>query len=227
MPAAPDPEKEEQERHWQAVEFRAAVDSGDTQKVDEMLGEGLHANQKMMDGAHWSVLMLAANAGRTDLVTKFTAKPGGRYPKVEDDDPQGNQAIMLAALKGETDICKILLEKRADPNSSNADGETPLMMASAMGHASCVELLLEAGSQPDSEDNNRMSAIRKASRWGHTECVRKLLPRVKDDPRERYHCQLFAKLYDHAELKELLDPKTKSGEAIKDGEGTGEAVVAT
>eukprot|EP00971_Amphidinium_carterae_P294306 5843595-Amphidinium_carterae.1 len=35
--------------HWQAVEFRAAVDSGDAQKVEEMLGEGLHANHKMTE----------------------------------------------------------------------------------------------------------------------------------------------------------------------------------
>mmetsp|Transcript_8243 Transcript_8243/g.18441 ORF Transcript_8243/g.18441 Transcript_8243/m.18441 type:complete len:218 (+) Transcript_8243:141-794(+) len=213
MPAPADPEKEEQARHWQAVEFRAAVESGDAEKVDEMIGEGISTNHKMTDGAHWTVLMLAANSGRTELVTKFTAKPGGRYPKVEDDDPQGNQAIMLASLQGEMDVCKILLEKRADPNASNADGETPLMMASAMGHTECVDLLLEAGANPDAEDINKMSAIRKASRWGRTDVVRKLLLKVKDDPRERYHCLLFAKLYEHEELRELLDPK--NGAAVE------------
>ena len=47
-----------------------------------MLSEGVNANHKMTDGAHWTVLMLAANAGRADLATRFTAKAGGRYPKV-------------------------------------------------------------------------------------------------------------------------------------------------
>lgn len=206
----PDEAKEELERLWQAIAFRTAVDAGQTEKVDEMIAEGMNPNQKMTDGSHWTVLMLAANAGQTELVSKFTGK-AGRMPRIDEDDPHGFQAIHLASMNGNFDICKILLEKKADANAKIKQGETPLMMASAKGHASCVQLLLDNGADPDAEDKNGMSAVKKASRWGHTECVKALLPKIKEDARQKKHCLLFAKLYEHEELRLLLDPPPEEG----------------
>ena len=62
--------------------------------------------------------------------------------EVEDEDSHGIQAIMLAAMRGEADICRLLIEKRADPNSSNVDGETPLMMASVTSSVPVVTKLI-------------------------------------------------------------------------------------
>lgn len=215
-----DEAKEEEARHWQAVQFRGAVDKGDVGCVDEMIAEGFNCTYKMTDGCAWSVLMIAAHAGQQPLVEKFTK--GGKMPKVEEKDPNGFQAIGLASLKGHAAICQVLLDKKADVNAKDEDGETPLMKASAEGHLEVVKLLLAAGADPDAMDRNDMSAIKKAARWGHTECMMELLPKVKDDPRQLKHCLLFGRLNGHegveAAMAEVLAPKEVEAEALGDEE---------
>jgi ankyrin repeat protein len=215
-----DPAKEEERRHWEAVAFRGAVERGDATVVDEMIAEGANPLYKMTDGCAWSVLMIASYAGHQPLVEKFTK--GGRMPKVEEMDPNGFQAIGLAALRGHTALCQVLLDKKADVNAKDKDGETPLMKASAEGCLEVVKLLLGAGADPDAIDRNDMSAIKKAARWGHTECMMELLPKVKDDPRQLKHCLLFGKLNGHegviASMTEVLEPKPEDEEALADEE---------
>lgn len=216
-----DEAKEEQQRLWDGVEFRGAVDRGDVDKVDEMLTAGVNPNYKPdAPEASWSVLMLAANSGRAPLIDKLSK--GGRMPKVEDRDPHGFQALMLAAYQGHVEIVKILLSKSADVNAKNDKGETPLMMAAAEGHKEVVASLLEAKANPDAVDSNEMSAIEKAARWGRSECLKLLLATVKEDPRKLKHCMLFGELFKHEEIvtiiKDILEPK----EAIEGGEATGE-----
>jgi len=211
-----DEAKEENERHWQAVEFRGNVEKGDVQAVEEALQPGGIANPTYKpEGSYWTVLMLAAHSGQVALTEKFCK--GGRMPKVEEKDPRGFQAIMLAALGGHAAICQILLEKKADANAKDEDGETSLMKAAAQGHCAVVKLLLTAGADPDALDCNDMSAIKKAARWGHAECVRELLPKVKDDPRQLKHCLLFGRLYGHQDIQKIFEPeKFEDQEAIQD-----------
>eukprot|EP00933_Yihiella_yeosuensis_P063149 TRINITY_DN66237_c0_g1_i1.p1 TRINITY_DN66237_c0_g1~~TRINITY_DN66237_c0_g1_i1.p1 ORF type:complete len:226 (+),score=58.64 TRINITY_DN66237_c0_g1_i1:70-747(+) len=218
--APTDEAKEEAERLWQAVAFRGFCDKGDMEQIDEMIANGANPNYKMTDGSNWNVLMLAVNGGHKELVDKFMK--GGKFPKVDEKDPQGFQAIMIAALKGHAGICRTLLEKKADANARNEDGETPLMMASAEGHAEVVSILLEAGADPDAIDNNEMTAIKKASRWGRVDCLKTLLPKVNQDPRQMKHCLLFGRLYNHeeiqAEMRKILDPPEEV-EAVEDATG--------
>merc|ERR1719230_1242766 len=114
-----DEEAEARERHWTAVNFRNAVETGDM--------------TKMTDGSNWTVLMIASDAGQKEMVEKFLGK-GGKMPKVEEKDPHGFQALMLAAFKGHTDICSLLIEKKAEVNAQDNSGETSLMKAAAEGH---------------------------------------------------------------------------------------------
>lgn len=201
--------KEEERRHWEAVAFRGAVEKGNLEKVDELIAEGFVPTYKMTDGCAWSVLMIASFAGHQSLVEKFTK--GGRMPKIEDKDPNGFQAIGLAALKGHGALCQVLLDKKAEVNAKDEDGETPLMKAAAEGCLEVVKLLLAAGANPDALDKNDMSAIKKAARWGHTDCIMELLPKVKDDPRQLKHCLLFGRLNGHegveTAMKAVLAPK--------------------
>jgi len=215
-----DPGAEQEVAHWQAVAFRGAVEKGDLEKVDEMLGEGANVLYKMTDGCSWTVLMIASFAGHQALAEKFTK--GGRNPKLEDKDPNGFQAIALAALRGHGPLCQVLLDKKADMNAKDEDGETPLMKAAAEGRLDVVKLLLGAGCDVDALDKNNMSAIKKAARWGHTECMMELLPKVKDDPRQLKHCLLFGRLNGHAGVEEamtlVLNPPPVETEALEDEE---------
>mmetsp|Transcript_78201 Transcript_78201/g.221748 ORF Transcript_78201/g.221748 Transcript_78201/m.221748 type:complete len:257 (+) Transcript_78201:92-862(+) len=204
-----DEAKEAENALWAAVAFRGAVDKGELDEVETMLSEGANPIYKMGDGASWTVLMLAANGGHAPLVDRLCK--GGRMPKVEDKDPAGFQAVMLAAFKGHAAICQALLDKKADVNCKNEDGETPLMMAAAEGHLEVVQLLLSSGADPDALDKNDMSAIKKAARWGRTGCLKELLPKVRADPRQLKHCLLFGRLYEHPdvaeEIRRILEPE--------------------
>jgi len=215
-----DENKEAELRHWEAVAFRGNVEKGDLEKVDEMLAEGANPLYKMTDGCSWSVLMIASYCGHQPLVEKFTK--GGKMPKVEEKDPNGFQAVGLAALRGHSALAKTLLDKKADVNAKDEDGETPLMKASAEGCLEVVKILLEAKADPDALDKNDMSAIKKAARWGHTTCMMELLPKVKEDPRQLKHCLLFGKLNGHegveAAMTEVLNPKPVEVEAVEDEE---------
>mmetsp|Transcript_34805 Transcript_34805/g.75895 ORF Transcript_34805/g.75895 Transcript_34805/m.75895 type:complete len:228 (-) Transcript_34805:86-769(-) len=217
-----DEAKEEAERHWQAVAFRSAVERGDAETVEELLSSHpFLPTHRMSDGSSWTVLMLAAYSGQAAFAEKFTK--GGRMPRIEERDPNGFQAIMLAALRGHRDIVQILLDKKAEVNVKDETGETPLMKASAAGHQDVVQLLLEAQADPNALDCNDMSAIKKAARWGHSGCLKELLPRVEDNPRQLKHCLLFGKLNGHDEViaemtKILEEPAPSESEALADTE---------
>lgn len=221
----PDPDKEAAELHWQAVAFRTAVEEGDMETVEDFLVEkGFPATYKM-EGSNWTVLMIAANAGRVELCDKFVGKASKSMPKPEERDPNGFQAIALAALKGHKEIVALLLEKRAEVNCQDESGETPLMKAAAEGHAEVVQLLLEAGAEPELRDCNGMEAIKKAARWGHAGCLRLLLEVSDKNHRLMQHCMFFGKLNGHDEvvsvMQAILEPS--EADALRDAE----AAVAT
>merc|ERR1719285_1724861 len=45
-------------------------------------------------------------------------------------DGRAETALCKVARKGNTEICRLLLDRGTDPNHHNADGDTPLIMAS-------------------------------------------------------------------------------------------------
>jgi len=215
-----DEEAEAMAKHWQAVRFAIAVETGDMSTVEKELEEGWIPTYKMSEGSTWSVLSLAAANGQLEMAQKFTK--GGKNPKVDEKDANGFQALMLAALNGHHEICKLLIDKKAEVNCQDSTGETPLMKASAQGHLDCVKVLLAAGADPDAEDCNSVSAIRKAASWGRVECLKELLPKVKQDPGQLKHCLLFGRLNGHQnivdEMTRVLEPE-KAAEAVEDAEG--------
>ena len=65
------------------------------------------------------------------------------------DNEHSSPALMSASYHGHTEIVKLLLDKGADPNIQNEDGETALMKASEEGHTEIVKLLLAKGADPN------------------------------------------------------------------------------
>ena len=48
----------------------------------------------------------------------------------------------MEAKRGLVNVVRLLLDKRADPNVKNSDGETPLHHAALEGHSEVIRLLL-------------------------------------------------------------------------------------
>jgi ankyrin repeat protein len=57
--------------------------------------------------------------------------------------------LMLAAWKGNSPICRLLLDRGADIATTNASGESALSLAVCAGHLAVVKLLKSNGASPD------------------------------------------------------------------------------
>lgn len=85
---------------------------------------------------------------------------------------QGETPLMLAALKGQLDLCRKLLEREADVNKP---GWTPLHYAASGGHSDIVALLLENFAYIDAEAPNGSTPLMMAALYGTSDVVKVLL----------------------------------------------------
>ncbi len=102
-----------------------------------LIKNGADFNIKANDGN--TALTFASYKGYVEIV-KILKKSGAITVKYQDSK------ILTAALKGDINTLKALLEKGVSPNTiSRIGGETPLMYAMGQNHYECAELLLEFG----------------------------------------------------------------------------------
>jgi len=59
---------------------------------------------------------------------------------------------------------RLLLDKRADPNTRNKEGGTPLMWAAVFGNDDAARLLLSRGANASLKDNDGITALAWAER---------------------------------------------------------------
>jgi ankyrin repeat protein len=91
-------------------------------------------------------------------------------------DKDKNTALMVACMKGYTEIVDLLL-KRSNKyynNLKNSKGKTALMIAAEEGHVDIVKLLLKNDVNKKLKDTNDKTALDLASNAGH-EKVKELL----------------------------------------------------
>ena len=95
---------------------------------------------------------------------------------VEYRDGKNNTALMILSKYGIFNLVKLLLEKGADPNIQNNDGNTALIKACNEGHTEIVQLLLKDGrTDPNIQNNNGNTPLIFACYKGHTTIVELLL----------------------------------------------------
>ena len=93
-------------------------------------------------------MVTAAAAGdlaslRKHLPPVGNADPNARHPE------SGITALMAASLYGRTEVARLLLSKRGNPNLVDSNGSSSLHMAAFFGHPEIVRLLLEKGAELD------------------------------------------------------------------------------
>ncbi|KAK2810580.1 hypothetical protein FQN50_002837 [Emmonsiellopsis sp. PD_5] len=85
-----------------------------------------------------------------------------------------------AAMRGYLGIAAFLLEKGADPQVKNCQGQTPLHLAARHGMVSVIELLLDQGALVNATSYNGKTALHKAAKANSLDTVRLLLDRGAD-----------------------------------------------
>ncbi|XP_061143428.1 BRCA1-associated RING domain protein 1 [Syngnathus typhle] len=101
------------------------------------------------------------------------ANPGS--PTVVKKNHKGETLLHLAAIKGDVEGVKELLDQGADPNLKDNAGWTPLHEACNLGHLAVVETLLSRGSLLNTPGYKNDSPLHDAVRNGHIAVVKLLL----------------------------------------------------
>ncbi|XP_047456624.1 BRCA1-associated RING domain protein 1 isoform X2 [Mugil cephalus] len=96
-------------------------------------------------------------------------------PAVKKRNHKGETLLHLAAIKGDAEAVKELLDEGADPNLKDNAGWTPLHEACNLGHLAVVEVLVSRGALLNTPGYENDSPLHDAVRNGHSAIVKLLL----------------------------------------------------
>jgi serine/threonine-protein phosphatase 6 regulatory ankyrin repeat subunit B len=129
--------------------------------------------------------------------------------------------LIESARKGDTAGVKALIDKGADVNAKNKDGDTALMSASLKGHTEIVKALIEKGADVNAKDKAGWTALMSASFYGYIEIVRALLNKGADvnaKSENGYTALMYASQYGRIEIvNALLNKGANVNAKNKDG----------
>lgn len=164
-------------------EFFGAIRSDNDRTVRSLLKRGLDPNILAPGGE--PALILALREPALKIVAALLESP---LTDVEFRTVNDESALMLAALRGYTQVCEQLIARNADVNKP---GWTPLHYAATGGHLKIVELLLENHAYIDAASPNGSTPLMLASKYGTSDVVIKLLE-AGADPLIKNNLQLTA-----------------------------------
>jgi ankyrin repeat protein len=90
----------------------------------------------------------------------------------------GNTPLKIAAVRGDLEATRVLLDNGADVNALQEDVCTALHYGASFGHSDVVALLLERGAAVDRIDRFGKSALDYAKGSGDAEAVRLIEARI-------------------------------------------------
>jgi len=146
--------------------FRAIV-ADDARSVQTLLQRGFDPNTVNPEGI--PALLLAVRLPAPKVADLLATWPQTR---VEVRNPQDESPLMLAALRGQLDLVKKLVERDADVNKT---GWTPLHYAATGGHVPVIEFLLDNSAYIDAESPNGTTPLMMAAMYGSPEAVKHLI----------------------------------------------------
>lgn len=129
-----------------------ATEHGQESIVDELIRSRVDVNQVRQDS--FSAMLLACFAGYEGIAQSLLnagADVNARYIICSSQGAVGDYTtLMIAAIRGNLPLCKILLKHGADIDAMNDAGNTPLMCSLTNGgNADVAQFLLKAGANPD------------------------------------------------------------------------------
>lgn len=159
-------------------DFFSAIKRDEPATVEGLLLRGFDANTVSPAGDPGLLMAIRDQSLKVTGVLLKWPKTKVEARNLKDESP-----LMLASLKGLTEVCKQLINQGADVNKP---GWTPLHYASTSGHLAVMELLLENYAYIDASSPNGTTPLMMAAHYGSTAAVTLLLeagadPLLKND----------------------------------------------
>lgn len=155
--------------------FATYIAKNKIEVVNEFLEAGMSVNSR--DDMGVPMLNIACRNDNFEFV-EMILNLGADLNAVSDD--RGYTAVMDAVWRGNEKITKYLIEKGADLNTINKEGQSNLILAVGANRENIVKLLAENGSDPDVKDMMGMSAYQYAKLFRKEKIVEVLQPFHKE-----------------------------------------------
>lgn len=157
-------------------DFFRAVGVDDARTVGILLERGFDPNALDENGQNGLFLALRGNSPK--VVAALLSHPG---LKVDVANPANETPLMMAALRGEVDTARKLIERGGQVNRK---GWTPLHYAATGPSVDAVQLLLERGAELEALSPNGTTPLMMAARYGTEASTDVLLKRGADTTRK-------------------------------------------
>lgn len=148
-------------------DFFIAIKRDDPAAIAALLRRGFDPNTPNADGQYGLFLAL-----REPSLRVAQALVDWPQTRVEVRNQADESPLMMAALKGHTELARRLIARGADVNKP---GWTPLHYAATSGQAAIIAMLLDAHAYIDAESPNGTTPLMMAAQYGTAAAVRQLL----------------------------------------------------
>ncbi|WP_342617640.1 ankyrin repeat domain-containing protein [Rhodoferax sp. GW822-FHT02A01] len=148
-------------------DFFVAITHDNTHELKALLARGIDPNTVNPEGQY--ALLVALRQDSFAAAQLLISQPS---TLIEVRSNKDESPLMLAALKGQTAICRQLLDRDADVNKT---GWTALHYAATGGHPEIVRLLLDHYAYIDAESPNGTTPLMMAAMYGNADTVQVLL----------------------------------------------------
>lgn len=154
-------------------DFFRAINQDDPVQIQTLLQRGFDPNTIDPTGQPGLILAIKLNSLKAALILIHWPKTSVEVRNVADESP-----LMLAALSGNLDLTRLLVQKDADVNKP---GWTPLHYAATNGHVHVMSLLIDENAYIDAQSPNGTTPLMMAAHYG-TPSAAKLLLEAGADP---------------------------------------------
>ena len=139
--------------------------SGSVEQVVDLLKKQPNCiNQKNAEG--YTPLILACYRSNNEVAIFFIENGA----VIDENSPMGT-ALMAAIVKGNNKIATLLIKKKANVNSIDANGTSALIYAVVFNNAEILPLLLENNADKTHKDNDGKTAFEHAVFSGNVEII--------------------------------------------------------
>jgi ankyrin repeat protein len=161
----------------QGTALQAAVESGKSDIVSFLLSK--NADPNLGSGEYVCPIIAAACKAEGTILEQLIAADAN--VNVDGGTEYTSAPLINAAQSMDVKYVEMLLDKGADINHADVDGDTALICAASSGDQPCLELLLKRGADIRHVSARRGSVLQAALRAGQDTCVEFLIDYVTEN----------------------------------------------